>query len=239
MNSNIYSQIANFCHQNLLNNKEVLSYLHCRGISKKSIKYFELGYFPHDLRDLFKSGIDPILLRKLGIIYNASSSRFKWNNLIFPIKNVYGEYIAFAGRTLGDYDEVPKYVNTIYNKSHHLFALNFAKSHIISNNCVYVVEGYFDVITPFQHGLKNIVAVCGKYLSIRHIALLARYTDNIVLMFDNEEEAQVRAQKIVELRQFDNINLTIKNPLNGCNYKDIDDFLRDKDMGELNMRMYA
>lgn len=235
--NNIFYQISRFCHKNLLSNNDILSYLYCRGIRKKTIKKFELGYFPNDLRDLFDS-IDPVKLRESGIIYNASDSRFSSHNLIFPIRDLYGEHIAIAGRTiLSETDmkkrKYSKYTNTQYPKKNHLYGLNYAKNEIFRKKCVYVVEGYFDVITPFQNGLTNIVAVCGKYLSVRQISLLGRYTKNIVLMFDNEEEAQNRAKLIRDFRQFDGINIHVINPLRGMEYKDIDEFLLNEDIEDL------
>ena len=213
----IYKNISQFCHKNLLNNTNVISYLNNRGLNMESIKKFEIGLFPSDIKELFKIE-NPIELRKFDIIYNASYSRFMIQNLIFPIKDVYNNYISFAGRTLLSEKErekkvIPKYMNSMYNKGNHLYGLNFAKYSIIKYNLAFVVEGYFDVISPVQNGFKNIVSVCGKYLSMRQIVLLSRFTDRIVLMFDNEEEAQIRAQRIVEINKFKKIKLFVMNPL--------------------------
>ena len=225
--SNIYDKVTKFCHRRLLRDSDSMEYLRKRNISIESISKFEIGLFPQDLEELFSS-INPIELRTSGIVFDASSSRFKKQDLIFPIKNVYGEYIAIAGRTRLSEEErekrrIPKYMNSIYTKSQHLFGLNFAKYDILKTGVVYIVEGYFDVITPHQKGIHNVVAVCGKYLSARHIMLLSRYTDKMILLFDNEEEAQVRANKIVSKRQYDKITLIAKNPFEGTDVKDIDD----------------
>ena len=213
----------------MLEDKETMDYLKGRGLTEDSIKKFEIGLFPQDLRKLFAFA-NPIDLRTADVIYHASSSRFKVQDLIFPIKNVYGDYIAIAGRTRLSESErekkkIPKYMNSTYAKSQHLFGLNYAKHSILNKGVAYVVEGYFDVITPHQNGIKNVVAVCGKYLSTRHVALLSRYTDKIVLLFDNEEEAQLRANKIVAKKQYKGVTLVAANPLKGTDAKDIDEYL--------------
>jgi len=212
-----------------LKDHKTMTYLKDRGLSEESINKFEIGLFPQDLRELF-SFADPVDLRMADVIYHASSSRFKTQDLIFPIKDVYGNYIAIAGRTRlseseRDKTKIAKYMNSTYPKSQHLFGLNYAKRSILNKGVAYVVEGYFDVITPHQKGMDNVVAVCGKYLSTRHVALLSRYTDKIVLLFDNEEEAQLRANKIVAKKQYDGVTLVAANPLKNTEAKDIDDYL--------------
>lgn len=199
----VFEKLITFCHQNLLKDDDRMDYIiNKRKLNINNIKKFQIGLFPNDLRQMFET-VDPKDLRGLGIIKNASSCVFKTHNIVMPIRDVYGAYIALAGRTLLNDEErskikLPKYINSIYKKSHHLFGLNFAKKSIIKNNVAYVVEGYFDVITPQQHGFENIVATCGSFLSVRHIILLSRFTNNIVLVMDNEEVAQEKAKKIVE-----------------------------------------
>lgn len=234
-----FAKVANFCHQRLLNNKEVMEYvLYKRELTLDSINKFELGLFPQDLRELFEL-IDPKELRSAGIIKNASASVFKTQDLVMPIKDVYNNYIAMSGRTLLSEQErekrgIVKYMNSVYKKSHHLFGLNFAKNSILKRNVVYVVEGYFDVIMPHQKGLENVVATCGAFLSIRHVALLSRYTNNIVIVMDNEPEAQEKARRAVEKNHYEGINLTFRNPLQNESAKDVDEYLRTHSVEELN-----
>jgi DNA primase len=235
--SKTFARVAKFCHSRLLKNEEVMTYLlENRQIQKEYIDKFQVGLFPQDLRELFEKE-DPKELRELDVIYHASYSRFKIQDLVMPIADVYGDYIAIAGRTRLSEQErekkgIAKYMNSIYKKSNHLFGLNFAKRSIIEKGVAYVVEGYFDVIASHQKGMDNVVAVCGKYLSTRHVALLSRYTDKIVLLFDNEEEAQQRARHIVEKKQYDGITLTAVNPFpKGA--KDIDDYFLEHSMQEL------
>lgn len=230
--SNVFREISQYCHKKLLNNEEVLDYLLVeRKLKISTIEQWEIGLFPQDLRELFNIA-DPVTLRDSGIVKNASFSMFQTHDIVMPIRDVYGSHIALSGRTRLPEEEreklkLPKYLNSIYHKTHHLFGLNFAKKEILKKNTVYVVEGYYDVITPHQQGLTNIVATCGAYLSTRHLVLLSRYTNNVVLFLDNEEVAQERAQKIVEKKQREGLNLSRICPLpNGV--KDIDQFLRER-----------
>lgn len=229
--TNPFEIVTKYCCKNLFENEEVLSYLvNERKISIEAIEKWEIGLFPQDLRGLF-SIVDPSDLRSASIVKHASRSMFQSHDIVMPIKNVYGEHIALAGRTRLSEEQrskirLPKYLNTVYSKTHHLFGLDVAKESIIKNDIVYVVEGYFDVISPHQKGFCNVVATCGAYLSTRHLVLLSRYTNNIVLCLDNEEAAQEKAIKIVEKKQREGINLSRKCPLpNG--YKDIDQYLKD------------
>lgn len=239
---NTFAKVASFCHKRLFKDDEVMEYiLRKREISTDFIDKFEIGLFPQDLRELFEA-IDPKDLRSSGIIRNASASVFKTQSLVMPVRDVYGKYIALAGRTLLPEKErgeqaIPKYMNSVYKKSHHLFGLNFAKHRILKENVVYVVEGYFDVIMPHQKGLENVVATCGAFLSVRHIALLSRYTNNIVIVMDNEPEAQEKARRAVEKNNHEGINLSFLNPLENDPAKDLDEYLRNNSVNELIKRL--
>lgn len=234
--SEVFKTISKYCNENLLKNNVVLNYLlEERKLTLESILQWELGLFPQNLRELFEIA-DPKELREASIVRNASNSMFQSHDVVMPIKDVYGNYIALSGRTrMPDEDrekkKIPKYLNSIYHKTHHLFGLNFAKEDVLKKNIVYVVEGYYDVITPHQKGFKNIVATCGAYLSTRHLTLLSRYTNNIVLFLDNEDTAQERAQKIVEKKKREGLNLTRICPLPEGE-KDIDQYLRGHHLSE-------
>jgi DNA primase len=231
MSNKVLGIVSQYCHEKLLKDNEALDYLlNERRLSRESLDKWEIGLFPQDLRELFDI-IDPKELRSSNVVKNASRSMFQNHDIVMPIKDVYGNYVAIAGRTrLTDEErekiKVPKYINSTYSKTHHLFGMNFAKHSILKTDVVYVVEGYFDVIMPHQKGFENIVATCGAYLSTRHLILLSRYTNNVVLFLDNEENAQDKAQKIVEKKQHDGLNLSRLCPLPD-GIKDIDQFLRN------------
>jgi DNA primase len=235
--SQVLSSTAKFCYNNLLSNKDALEYA-CenRKFTAETLKHFELGLFPTDMTELFKF-VDPKTLREANIVKNASKSVFRTWDLVVPIKDVYGNYIAMAGRLRISEEErqkkdIPKYINSVYKKSQHLFGLDFAKQDIIKKDVVYVVEGLLDVIMAHQNNITNVVGVCGKYLSIRQVALLSRYTDKIVLILDNEPEAQLCAQKTIERRCFAGLSITAKNPFPDS-IKDLDQFLKEKSRQEV------
>jgi len=226
--NNIYKSVTEVCHKRLLKDKDTIQYLFKRKINADYIDKFQLGLFPQDLKKIFVE-IDPRELRKSGIIKNASYSKFKLWNLVMPIRDVYGRYISMAGRALKDNSflkekGLPKYMNLPYKKGQHLFGLSFAKKEILNSGKAYVVEGYFDVISAHQNGLKNVVATCGKFFSKRQMALLSRYANKIVLIFDNEPETQVAASQIVEKNKTEHTSLLAKNPF-PKDINDMDEFL--------------
>lgn len=239
MTSNIFQQVADFAHSHLLKNDKALEYLTVeRKLTESIISKFQLGLFPKDMRDMVKV-LDPVELREAGIIRNVSSSKFRFWNLIIPIRDVYGEHIAIAGRTSLPEEKrqgKEKYMNTVYRKRQHLFGLNFARQTILRTQTAYVVEGYFDVISAHQSGIRNVVASCGKFLSKRQIALLTRYAKKIVLMLDNEKEAQLVANKIVERNRLKNTIINVLNPLPN-NINDLDQFLRDHPASDLKLNI--
>ena len=117
---------------------------------------------------------------------------------MFPIFDVRGDAVGFGARLLGG--EGPKYLNSpdsaIYQKSHLLYGLNWAKSAIVREGLAVVVEGYTDVIALAEAGRPLAVATCGTALGESHLDLLRRFTERVVLMFDADEagvEASLRA----------------------------------------------
>lgn len=223
-NSNTINKVIDFCHKSLLKDDRGLSYLqNSRNLDYNIIKDFSLGLFPQDFHVLFKVA-DPKLLRELNIITNVSHSIFKIWEIIFPVRNSFGDPIALAGRLIENNSKLSKYMNTPYQKRNYVFGLDLAKNAILRENKVYVVEGHFDVIKAHQHGIKNVVGVCSSFLTKRQLALLGRYTDNVVLMLDNDEPGQKNTLKILSrFQHLSNINMSSINPL--CDTKDLDEFL--------------
>ena len=238
----VYEKLIKFCHSRLLKDEEAMQYpTSQRKLTDEVIKQFQIGLFPKDLRELFDL-FDPKTLRDLEIILHASKSKYQIFDLIMPIKDVYGKCVAIAGRTrLSDEKRkemggLPKYYNSPYKKSNHLFGLHLAKQSIIKSGVAYVVEGYYDVMTPHQHGLTNTVAICGSSMNTRQIILLSRYTDNIVLLFDNEPKAQKLAQQVVRKNQEKGVEIVAKTPF-PINIKDIDEYLHHYSVEELRERL--
>ncbi|MHB8281719.1 MAG: DNA primase, partial [bacterium] len=196
----------NYYYENLFIYKKIgadtLNYLQLRGISKESAKEFKFGYAP------FNKGLSKILAENkiqldiavnIGLLYkngNSYADRFI-NKLIIPIFDQFDEPIAFAARIINsggktnNAEDGPKYVNTnnslVFNKNKTLFGLNKSLNYIKNLNYVIVVEGYFDMISLYNGGIKNIVATMGTALSKNHILALSRLCDNIVLLYDGDE----------------------------------------------------
>lgn len=232
MSELFFEKLTNVCHQLLLDNEDLMHYLKVRrGMADKTISAYKLGAFPEDLRDLYdKYDVDPKELRKNNIVWNAEQSQFKLYPVVIPIRDTQGDPIAIGCRTLLDDDRrkemgIPKYRNSTYKKTFHLFGLDKAVEAIRQKDKVYVVEGYFDVITAHQKGIMNVVASCGTIFSERQLIMLSRYTNNICLLFDNDEPGHTSARKVMnKLADFDgDINLTCKFTPEG--YKDIDEYI--------------
>lgn len=201
-------------------------------MTNETIRTFKLGAFPKDLRLLFTQyDLDPKELREQNIVWNASQSQFKLYPIVIPIRNIHSVPIAIGCRTLLSEEQrkkigIPKYRNSVYKKTAHLFGLDRAFEAIRELDEVFVVEGYFDAITAHQAGVTNVVATCGTIFSKRQLVILSRYTDNIRLLFDNDEPGRMSAAKVLnQLSGFKDVNLTCEFTPEG--YKDLDEFLRN------------
>ncbi len=193
--NNLLSHNGSFCYK----------YLTDRAVTSDTIKIFQLGYAPgmwEGLISFFKNkGIGPDFLEKAGLVVRSEKDkgfydRFR-NRLIFPIFDIRNRVIGFGGRVLNEAQ--PKYINSpetlIYTKGKHLYGLNFSKSFVREKDYAVIVEGYLDLIIPFQCGIKNIVATLGTALTTHHIRLLKRFTRTVVMVFDSDkagEEASLR-----------------------------------------------
>ena len=228
-----FEQLTTVCHSLLLDNTKLISYLKDgRGMTDETIETYKLGAFPSDLRDLYnKYDMDPVELRKQNIIVNANHSPFKLYPIVIPIRNTAGKYIAIGCRTLLPEEKrkelgVPKYRNSTYKKTSHLFGLDKATKAIRDANKVFVCEGYFDCISAHQSNFMNVVATCGTMFSERQLIILSRYTENVCLLFDNDNPGRTNAKRIMQkLGRFDsNIHLTCTFTPEG--YKDLDEYLQ-------------
>ena len=195
-----------------------LDYLTKRKISEKTIKEFKLGYVPAGWDNLFKSligrGVNPEDMASLGLVLAREKKgdyydRFR-NRLIFCIQDPRGRVLAFGGRALGN--EEPKYLNSpdtyIYHKGETLFGLNLSKDSIKKKKTAILVEGYFDLITPFQAGITNIVASLGTALTTNQAKLLSHYCETVIIAFDQDIAGGIAAERSIEI--FRNEGLKVK-----------------------------
>lgn len=172
-------------------------------------------------------------------IRNILKSYFKDNPLIFPYRNAYGKVVALVGRSLlskEDMDsenetrvkdkKITKYKNTpeseYFKKGNLLFGLYENKQHILDQNCVYVVEGQFDVIKAVEKGLRNIIALGTSSMTPYQFSVISRYTNNIILLLDNDEAGE-KGRKLINSKFGKYAN--IQNFYIPESYKDIDEYL--------------
>jgi len=216
----LISSYANkFFQKELWNSKEGklvgLSYFNQRGFSKEIIEKFQLGYSPKQKDALTKQAIKDSyqkeFLEESGLSFfneKSSADRFR-ERVIFPIHNYSGKVLGFGGRAL-DKKNKAKYLNSpenlIYHKSKVLYGLYFSKSDIAKENNCYIVEGYTDVVSMHQAGIKNVVSASGTALSAEQVNLIGRLTKNITLLFDGDD-AGLRAS-------FKSIDLILKEGMN-------------------------
>ncbi len=174
-----------------------LRYFKERGFTEHILRKFNLGYSP-DIWDALcqeasKKQHREEFLEKTGLaIRNEKGSlydRFR-GRVMFPIHNFTGRIIGFGGRTLRTEKNVPKYVNSpeseIYHKSNVLYGLFQAKKAIRSLDNCYLVEGYADVLAMHQADIENVVASSGTSLTLEQIKLIARFTDNVTMLYDGD-----------------------------------------------------
>ncbi len=185
---------------------EALAYLReTRGLTDDTIAAWHLGWAPpgwHQLRDfLLNRGYSEPEMIAAGVLVDADEGngpydRFR-GRVIIPIANERGEFVALGGRGLAG--ESPKYLNSpqteIFDKSHTLFGLHLAAEAIRSRGEVVVVEGYMDVLGPWQAGFRNVVATMGTSLTRHHAEALRRYAPRIVLAMDPDSAGMNAAER--------------------------------------------
>lgn len=186
------------------------AYLGKRGIHDEVIREYSLGYATdgwRNLKEYFeKSKISLKLLERAGLIIpkaNGGGSyydRFR-GRLMFPIEDVSGNVIAFGGRILGEGE--PKYLNTpespVFIKGRNLYGLNRTKEDIRRKGHAILVEGYFDLITLWGAGWRNVVATLGTALTKDHIDLIRRYTNEVIVLFDPDLAGKKALARSIEL----------------------------------------
>ena len=200
MDYNAYIQeYANLLFSNEQESHTALNYLKInRGLSENIIKFLEIGYCGH------KSEVPGITKEEKYL------NRMLNGKIVVPIKSDCDEFLAFASRSpsaeiKGDW------WNQTFEKNNNLFLLNKSRDDVINSSKIYIVEGYFDAITLYQFGIKNVCALMGVALGHRKIGILARYCDKICLCYDTDEKNKntqvaagqlARARAINELYQY-------------------------------------
>ena len=204
----LVKEASEFYTYNLLNSEnDGFKYFEKRGITKEIIETFKLGYADSDsskiVRYLTKKGYSTkeIVDAGIGIDNNGSFiDRFR-GRVIFSLTNMKGEVVGFSGRKI-DNSDASKYVNSnensLFNKSSCLYNFFEAKSDILRESKVYVVEGFMDVIALYKAGVKNAIATMGVALSKDHIKALEKMNASMIFSFDGDNAGQTSMYKTVE-----------------------------------------
>jgi DNA primase len=211
------AEAMSFYHDCLLSGdrgKQAVGYLLKRGMTKKTIDEFKLGFAPDGWDHLvrhFRSQRKPVeTALQAGLIVPRKKGegyydRFR-NRIIFPIFNRQNQPVGFGGRVMDD--ALPKYLNSpetpVYNKSRSLYGLNKARQKCREARTVYVVEGYFDQLSMHQFGIENTLATLGTSLTADHVQILKGFVGEggkAVLVYDSDQAGIKAAQRSVAVFQ--------------------------------------
>ena len=205
---NILKEYSDYHHKIIFeNNSSSMDYLKKRGIKKETILEFKIGYVPEnsDYYEKLSKKFSEKEILETGLFYknekyNKFVNRF-YGRIIFPIKNIVGDIIAFGGRITQD-KKFAKYINSpeteFYKKGKHLFNLDKAKSFPKKSENVVIVEGYMDVISVYSSGIKNVVSNSGIALTENQISLIWNFFSYPIVCLDGDISGQKAALRIAE-----------------------------------------
>jgi DNA primase len=221
----------------------VRHYLQERGIAEETIKTFRLGFAPDSWdalsTHLRQKGATQEQLEKSGLVVKkdegGSYDRFR-GRVIFPVFDVQGKPIAFGGRTL-DPDGDPKYLNSpetpAYVKGKNLYGLHLTRDEIRRQGFAILVEGYLDLIVPYQHGVRNIVASLGTALTPEQVKLIGRFAHKVLVNYDGDRAGVAAAKRAIETILAEDIEVKV---LVLPDNTDPDDFIRKNGVDQYNQR---
>jgi len=211
-------RVAKFYHHLLYvhnSSEKARNYLIERGLSEETIKTFLLGFAPSEGRVLSgylrSSKEDFKKAEETGLIKQTSDGSYIdlfRDRLIFPIFNLRGECVGFGGRAL-EKEVEPKYLNTpeskVYKKSEILYGLYHSKEFIKKESLGFLVEGYFDFLTLWDKGIKNVVATCGTALTEKHVKILKKLSENWIIFYDGDLAGKKATLRAISLFLKENI----------------------------------
>lgn len=206
----LMEQIKIFYEKNLLkkNAKKALFYLKKRGLTNKIVKKFSIGYALPEWSSISnkfgKNEKIKLLLKNVGMSITSENGytydRFR-SRIMFPIRDKYGNITGFGGRSIDNI--FPKYLNSpeteIFHKSVQLYGLYEIYQKKISLSYVLVVEGYMDVISLTQFGIKYVVASLGTITTKNHIQTLFRITNTIIFCYDGDYAGRKAAWRTLKI----------------------------------------
>ena len=211
--------------------KRATDYMVRRGIAPKIAKRFGLGYAPSDVHRLIDAmkaqGFDENVLVDADLIRRKGYETYATfrDRLVFPIIDVRGDFLAFSGRALGE--SPAKYLNSrdtmVYNKGRCLFALNLAKKS--KSGYLILAEGNIDIVSLHQAGFDSAVASLGTALTAEQARLMSRYTNEVILAYDNDTAGQKASQRAIGILERLDMKVRVLH-MEGA--KDPDEFIRSK-----------
>ena len=231
----LHKEAARFFHSQLYapTGREALEYALGRGMNKYILTTFGVGYAPDSwdglVTALRKKGYTEEEIRQSGLVSVSKKNggvfdRFR-DRLMFPIIDVRGNVIAFGGRVIKKDSDAAKYLNSpetlIFNKRKNLFGLNLAKKTKLPY--FILVEGNIDVVALHQYGFDNAVASLGTSLTEEQAALLSKYTDQVVLIYDGDNAGQNATKRAIPILEKAGIQVKV---LQLRDAKDPDEFLK-------------
>ena len=185
--------------------KKAKEYLTSRKFNEQDLKRYDISFIDSNVEDFQKfcdkNKISDFDLKKLGFISSNDNFLFK-NRIMFPILNFRSETIAYGGRTLEDFG--PKYLNSsdsvLYKKNRNLYFTKEFISSVKKKGYAFLVEGYFDVLSLNQLGYSNSASPSGTALTIQQLEAVSRYTNKILLCFDNDEAGLKATERVLEIK---------------------------------------
>ncbi len=185
--------------------KKAKEYLTSRKFNEQDLKRYDVSFIDSNVEDFQKfcdkNKISDFDLKKLGFISSNDNFLFK-NRIMFPILNFRSETIAYGGRTLEDFG--PKYLNSsdsvLYKKNRNLYFTKEFISSVKKKGYAFLVEGYFDVLSLNQLGYSNSASPSGTALTIQQLEAVSRYTNKILLCFDNDEAGLKATERVLEIK---------------------------------------
>ncbi len=217
--------------------EKALQYLYQRGVTQQAIEEFMVGYAPAEWSGFFtfarKKGVAAELLVQAGLVSPGRDKgyydRFR-DRIIFPIFDISGKIAGFGGRLLqGNGEKTPKYLNSpetpVFNKSFILYGMNIAREWIRREKTAIIMEGYTDVITAYQAGIKNVVASLGTSLTSNQARSLRSQTDSAVTAYDSDSAGQAATWRGLSILQSTGCLVHVAELPEGS---DPDDYIREK-----------
>lgn len=224
-------QAVDWYHERLLSSPDAAvarKYLRERGLNGDEVRAYRVGWAPEGWDTMVKAlrlPDDVVQDTGLGFLNRGGRQTDAFRGrILFPIFDANGDAVGFGGRVMPG-GEGPKYKNTpetaLYQKSKLLYALNWSKARIVTDDRAIVCEGYTDVIGFARAGLPAAVATCGTALTEEHVRLLRRYARKLVLAFDADAAGQAAAERFYQWERDHEIEVSVADLPRGVDPADL------------------